>query len=76
MRLEVIIPESVYLELKEVAFDYEYKQKDLGLRFVTNWENAMKGFKRRALVISKETQATTLHKNSQVSLCAGFLNYR
>jgi hypothetical protein len=40
MNYQVIVPESVYLELKETSSYYESKQKDLGLKFILNWETA------------------------------------
>lgn len=36
MNYQIIVPESVYVELKEISSYYESKQKDLGLKFILN----------------------------------------
>lgn len=54
MIYQVIVPESVYLELKETSFYYESKQKDLGLKFILNWETAMEQLKEAPLLYPKK----------------------
>ena len=54
MIYQVIVPESVYLELKETSFYYESKQKDLGLKFIFNWETAMEQLKEAPLLYQKK----------------------
>lgn len=56
MIYKVIIPESVFLELKEVSSYYESKQKDLGLKFITNWETAMEHIKAAPLIYQKKNK--------------------
>lgn len=56
MIYQVIVPESVYLELKEVSFYYESKQKDLGLKFILNWETAMEHIKEAPLLYQKKNK--------------------
>jgi hypothetical protein len=54
MNYQVIVPESVYLELKETSSYYESKQKDLGLKFILNWETAMVHLKEAPLLYQKK----------------------
>jgi hypothetical protein len=54
MIYQVIVPESVYLELKETSLYYESKQKDLGLKFIVNWETAMEHLKESPLLYQKK----------------------
>ena len=56
MIYQVIVPESVYLELKEVSSYYESKQKDLGLRFILSWEATMKNIKEAPLLYQKKNK--------------------
>ena len=56
MIYQIIVPESVYLELKEVSSYYESKQKDLGLRFVLSWETAMEHIKEAPLLYQKKNK--------------------
>jgi hypothetical protein len=53
MNYQVIVPESVYLELQETSSYYESKQKDLGLKFILNWETAMVHLKEAPLLYQK-----------------------
>lgn len=41
MIYRVVIPESVYEELNEVALYYEAQQTNLGVKFLNDWENTM-----------------------------------
>lgn len=50
MNYQIIVPESVYVELQEVSSYYESKQKDLGLKFILNWETAMQHLKEAPLM--------------------------
>ena len=50
MIYQVIVPESVYLELKETSFYYESKQKELGLKL----ETAMEHLKESPLLYQKK----------------------
>jgi hypothetical protein len=64
MNYQIIIPESVYLELKETASYYEYKQKGLGLKFVQNWEVTMTHLKTAPLLYQrKNTKLRTIRIN-------------
>lgn len=54
MTYQVIIPESVYLELKETGEYYESKQEDLGMRFVLNWDIAVSYLKTSPLIYQKK----------------------
>jgi hypothetical protein len=54
MIYQIIVLESVYLELKEVSSYYESKQKDLGIRFVLSWETAMEHIKEAPLLYQKK----------------------
>jgi hypothetical protein len=54
MKYQIIIPESVYLELQEVSTYYESKQKDLGLKFITSWEVAMQHLGEAPLLYQKK----------------------
>lgn len=54
MIYQIIVPESVYLELKETSFYYESKQKYLSLKFILNWETAMEQLKEAALLYQKK----------------------
>lgn len=56
MIYHIIIPESVYVELKEVSFYYESKQKELGLRFILSWETAMEHLKEAPLLYQKKNK--------------------
>ena len=56
MIYQVIIPESVYLELKEASSYYESKQKDLGLKFILNLETAMEHIKEAPLLYQKKNK--------------------
>jgi hypothetical protein len=54
MIYQIIVLESVYLELKEVSSYYESKQKDLGIRFVLSWETEMEHIKEAPLLYQKK----------------------
>lgn len=56
MIYQIIIPESVYLELKEVSSYYEFKQKGLGLKFILNWETAMEHIKEAPFLYQKKNK--------------------
>jgi hypothetical protein len=56
MIYQIIVLESVYLELKEVSSYYESKQKDLGIRFVLSWETAMGHIKEAPLLYQKRNK--------------------
>ena len=56
MKYEVIIPESVYLELDKEAKYYESKQENLGLSFVLMWEETMKQLKQTPLMFQIKQQ--------------------
>jgi hypothetical protein len=53
---QVIVPQSVYLELEEVSFYYESKQKDLGIKFILSWETAMDHIKEAPLLYQKKNK--------------------
>ena len=54
MKYEIIIPHSVYEELNEAALYYESKQNDLGVKFLLDWELAMKLIKNTPLHYQKK----------------------
>ena len=54
MIYQIIVLESVYLELKEVSSYYESKQKDLCIRFVLSWETEMEHIKEAPLLYQKK----------------------
>ena len=54
MIYQVIIPESVYLELEEASAYYESKQKDLGLTFILEWETTLEFLKEAPLLCQKK----------------------
>ena len=54
MIYQIIVPESVYVELNEVSSYYESKQKDLGLRFILSWKTAMEHLKESPLLYQKK----------------------
>lgn len=56
MIYQIIIPESVYVELKEVSSYYESVQKDLGLKFILSWETAMEHIKEAPLLYQKKNK--------------------
>jgi len=56
MIYQIIVLESVYLELKEVSSYYESKQKDLGVMFVLSWETAMEHIKEAPLLYQKKNK--------------------
>jgi len=56
MIYHIIVPESVYVELKEVSSYYESKQKELGLRFILSWETAMEHIKEAPLLYQKKNK--------------------
>ncbi|MDP2385950.1 MAG: hypothetical protein Q8M29_06245 [Bacteroidota bacterium] len=60
MIYQVIIPESLYDELKEVSEYYESKEVNLGLTFILNWENAMDELKRNPLHYQKKVSSLEL----------------
>ena len=56
MIYHIIVPESVYVELKEVSSYYESKQKELGVRFILSWETAMEHIKEAPLLYQKKNK--------------------
>ena len=56
MKYEVIIPESVYLELDKEAKYYESKQENLGVSFILMWEASMKQLKQTPLLFQIKHQ--------------------
>ncbi len=56
MIYEILVPESVYLELKEAVSYYESKQRNLGLNFVLSWETAMEHIKVSPLLYQKKNK--------------------
>ena len=72
MTYQIIIPESVYVELNEAALYYESKQKNLGVSFVLNWESSMDQLKKAPYVISKKTQRITEYKNNTLPISIDF----
>ena len=54
MIYHIIIPENVYEELNEAALYYESKQKNLGVKFILEWEAAMLRLKRSPQLYQKK----------------------
>lgn len=54
MKFRVIVPEGVYEELNRVALYYEEQQKDLGLKFLNDWEDTMSQLSRSPLIYQKK----------------------
>lgn len=54
MSFKVIIPEGVYEELNRVALYYEEQQKDLGVKFLNDWEDTMSQISRSPLIYQKK----------------------
>jgi len=64
MNYQIIIPESVYVELNEVALYYESKEDNLGVKFVMHWEKAMEQLKKSPLLYQKKyKQLRSIHVN-------------
>lgn len=54
MSFQVLIPESVYEELNDVASYYEQLQENLGLKFLNDWEYTMKQLSVSPLIFQKK----------------------
>ncbi len=54
MNYEVIVPESVYLELRKEAKYYESKAENLGVSFILMWTESMAQIKKAPLMFQKK----------------------
>lgn len=72
MIYQVIIPESVYLELEEASTYYESKQKGLGLKFIESWETAMQHLGGAPLLYQKKRKQLRTIKLSKFPYLLAF----
>jgi hypothetical protein len=54
MNFQVVIPESVYEELNDVASYYEQLQENLGVKFLNDWEYTMNQLSASPLMFQKK----------------------